>query len=77
MVLKDIVWYCRAFWGSFEGGFKTNCILPNYIGLGNGITRGFGSIYFDQNDILSNLKEQTGQLEDSDSFKSEKDLKLL
>ena len=64
-------------WGSFEGGFKTNCILPNYIGLGNGITRGFGSIYFDQNDILSNLKEQTGQLEDSDSFKSEKDLKLV
>ncbi|MFL3008479.1 MAG: CRISPR-associated endonuclease Cas6 [Candidatus Neomarinimicrobiota bacterium] len=65
-------------WGSFEGGFKTNCILPNYIGLGNGITRGFGSIYFDPNHILSNLKEEeTCQLEDSNSFKSEKDLKLV
>jgi len=32
-------------WGSFYGGFKTNFILPSYIGLGNGITRGFGSIY--------------------------------
>ena len=31
--------------GSFSGGFKTNFILPNYIGLGNGITRGFGTIY--------------------------------
>jgi len=32
-------------WGSFYGGFKTNIILPSYIGLGNGITRGFGTIY--------------------------------
>ena len=32
-------------WGSFNGGFKTNIILPNFIGLGNGITRGFGTIY--------------------------------
>ena len=65
-------------WGSFEGGFKTNCILPNYIGLGNGITRGFGSIYFDPNHILSNLKEEElDQIEDSDSFKSEKDLKIV
>ena len=32
-------------WGSFYGGFKTNIVLPNYIGLGNGITRGFGTIY--------------------------------
>ena len=31
-------------WGSFYGGFKTNIILPNFIGLGNGITRGFGTI---------------------------------
>ena len=65
-------------WGSFEGGFKTNCILPNYIGLGNGITRGFGSIYFDPNHILSNLKEEEpAQIEESISFKNEKDLKLV
>lgn len=65
-------------WGSFEGGFKTNCILPNYIGLGNGITRGFGSIYFDTNLILSNLNEQeSGQSEDLILFKSEKNSELV
>ena len=32
-------------WGAFKGEFKTNFILPNYIGIGNGITRGFGAIY--------------------------------
>jgi hypothetical protein len=31
-------------WGGFEGEFETNFILPNYIGLGNGITRGYGTI---------------------------------
>ncbi len=31
-------------WGSFTGEFQTNFILPNYIGVGNGITRGFGAI---------------------------------
>ena len=32
-------------WGSFSGEFQTNFILPNYIGVGNGITRGFGAIH--------------------------------
>ncbi len=32
-------------WGSFTGEFQTNFILPNYIGLGNGITRGYGAIH--------------------------------
>jgi len=32
-------------WGAFMGEFKTNFILPNYIGIGNGITRGFGTVY--------------------------------
>jgi len=32
-------------WGSFSGEFQTNFVLPNYIGLGNGITRGYGAIY--------------------------------
>ena len=31
-------------WKSFKGNFKTNIILPNYIGLGNGVTRGYGTI---------------------------------
>ena len=31
-------------WKIFKGEFKTNVLLPNYIGLGNGITRGYGTI---------------------------------
>ena len=31
-------------WKAFKGEFKTNILLPNYIGLGNGITRGYGTI---------------------------------
>ncbi len=31
-------------WKVFKGEFKTNVLLPNYIGLGNGITRGYGTI---------------------------------
>lgn len=47
-------------WGAFMGAFKTNFILPNYIGIGNGITRGYGTIYgasgsdalsFDENEL--------------------------
>lgn len=34
---------------SFEGGFSTNYILPNYIGVGNGITKGFGVLYRELN----------------------------
>ena len=32
-------------WGAFAGEFKTNFILPNYTGMGNGITRGYGTLY--------------------------------
>ena len=54
-------------WSFFEGGFKTNCVLPNYIGLGNGITRGFGTIYFESDSLDLNLsseakKSHQGQL---------------
>ena len=32
-------------WGAFTGEFRTNFILPSYMGLGNGITRGFGTLF--------------------------------
>tara|TARA_B100001564_G_C20667407_1_gene684455 strand:- start:2975 stop:3940 length:966 start_codon:yes stop_codon:yes gene_type:complete len=32
-------------WRSFNGEFRTNFMLPNFIGFGNGITRGYGSIF--------------------------------
>ena len=34
---------------SFKGGFYTNFVLPNYIGIGNGITKGFGVLYSELN----------------------------
>ena len=65
-------------WGSFYGGFKTNFILPNYIGLGNGITRGYGTIFglFDTEEsffVEKDLKENFG--EKPSSFLSEKNPK--
>ncbi len=30
--------------GSFKGCFTCNMILPDYMGLGNGITKGLGTI---------------------------------
>jgi len=39
-------------WGAFDGEFYSNIILPSYIGIGNGITRGHGTISGTQsNDI--------------------------
>ena len=28
----------------FRGTFKTNFVIPNYIGLGRSVSRGFGTI---------------------------------
>ena len=72
-------------WGSFFGGFKTNFILPNYIGLGNGITRGFGAIYglfdsdgfsFDKELLKEDpeYKEDTGKNKPPTKFKKKKRL---
>ena len=49
-------------WKAFKGEFKTNILLPNYIGLGNGITRGYGTIKgllnVDMISLNKNLSEQ-------------------
>jgi len=54
-------------WGAFMGEFKTNFVLPNYIGVGNGITRGFGTIYgmfnpdsftFNENELKQEVLEK-------------------
>ena len=54
-------------WGAFMGEFKTNFVLPNYIGIGNGITRGFGTIYgmfnpdsftFNENELKQEVSEK-------------------
>ncbi len=66
-------------WGSFEGGVKTNCILPNYIGLGNGITRGFGTIYFETKLIKEDisLESKPDLIEESIDFKNDESLDLI
>lgn len=31
--------------GSFQGEFRSNFILPNFLGIGNGITKGYGVLF--------------------------------
>ena len=58
-------------WGAFDGEFETNFLLPNYIGIGNGITRGYGTILgLFEPDIFS----KKGEISDE---KTELDLELL
>lgn len=45
-------------WGAFYGEFRTNFILPNYIGVGNGITRGYGTLYGLFNPEMFNFDEE-------------------
>ena len=55
-------------WKSFKGDFKTNIILPNYIGLGNGITRGYGTIsgLFDINTVVFDKRLDKEETKDMD-----------
>ena len=50
-------------WGAFDGEFYSNVVLPSYIGIGNGITRGYGTISVSQsNDILQFDNKEFGLL---------------
>lgn len=68
-------------WGSLSGAFQTNFVLPNYIGLGNGITRGYGAIHgsynpqdfkFDEETLNSNTIDNNpiNIIEDDDDLRS-------
>ena len=67
-------------WGAFMGEFKTNFVLPNYIGVGNGITRGFGTIYgmfnpdsfsFDEEELKKDVTSETSEpLAEQDDLES-------
>jgi hypothetical protein len=50
-------------WGAFSGEFRTNFLLPNYLGIGNGITRGYGAVYGMFNPKSFSFDE--GRLEDA------------
>ena len=59
-------------WGAFDGEFRANFLLPNYLGIGNGITRGYGTVFglfnpeiFSLNEgDLQELKDQTDKDKD-------------
>ena len=55
-------------WKTFKGDFKTNIILPNYIGLGNGITRGYGTIngLFDIKKVVFEKELDREEIKDMD-----------
>ena len=67
-------------WGAFMGEFKTNFVLPNYIGVGNGITRGFGTIFgmfnpdsfsFDEEELKQDVTSETSEpLAEQDDLES-------
>lgn len=67
-------------WGAFMGEFKTNFVLPNYIGIGNGITRGFGTIYgmfnpdsfsFNEEELKQDVTSETSEpLAEQDDLES-------
>ena len=56
-------------WGAFTGEFKTNFILPNYTGMGNGMTRGYGTLYSLNNPNF--LIEETHEEKIDDYLKEE------
>tara|TARA_Y100001970_G_scaffold252559_1_gene326487 strand:- start:1005 stop:1985 length:981 start_codon:yes stop_codon:yes gene_type:complete len=56
-------------WGAFAGEFKTNFILPNYTGLGNGITRGYGTLFSLNN---PNILIEEGSKEKIDNYPKER-----
>ena len=56
-------------WGAFVGEFKTNFILPSYTGLGNGITRGYGTLFSLNNPY--NIIEESSKENIDDYLKEE------
>ncbi len=45
-------------WGAFDGEFRANFVLPNYLGIGNGITRGYGTLFGLFNPELFSFNEE-------------------
>ena len=67
-------------WGAFTGEFKTNFIIPNYIGLGNGITRGYGTLFSLNNPnslIIEGSKENVDEYIQEDINEEEEELSFV
>ena len=54
----------------FEGSFLTNFLLPDFIGLGNGITRGYGSIKHKQKSKNSEIDTSKFYMLDKNNINS-------
>ena len=72
-------------WGAFNGEFRTNFLLPNYLGIGNGITRGYGTMFglfnpemfsFNEGD-LQELEAQAVKDEPEEATVAESDLQEI
>ena len=64
-------------WGSFSGDFSTNFILPSFIGIGNGITRGYGTIYGQINkDAIVYGSEKENNEESDENLKSSEEFEI-
>ena len=52
--------------GSFSGSFNSNFVLPNYIGVGNGITKGFGVLLSNANEssLIENSEKNIEPIQD-------------
>ena len=52
--------------GSFNGSFNSNFVLPNYIGVGNGITKGFGVLLnnINESSIIENSEKNVEPMQD-------------
>ncbi len=64
-------------WGAFNGELKINFLLPNYLGIGNGITRGYGTIceYNDSLSLKPDFKETNLKQKKSSSIKAKRQKK--
>ena len=61
-------------WGGFNGKFITNFHLPSFIGLGNGITRGYGTFFNTASSQLLNIDDLgLPHLEEKNNFVSDID----
>ena len=59
-------------WGAFDGKFTTNLNLPNFIGLGNGITRGYGTLLNFTSSKLLNIDDlDYPESDENEYFKSD------
>ena len=72
-------------WGGFIGEFSVNLLLPNFLGIGNGVTRGYGTIFgslnkgkisFDQNKI-KNIHSDFSKKGNDEKFSKPKSKKQI